>query len=142
MTNEWGYLPNAHYIDCILSSLRSKPKMWDEIYMADEELWDSPRFHDAWDTAAVMISDSARHQTWVEASYCMSPTQRSSGIARWGGSMLARGAILALIAYDDAAQYLEWDAEKLKTMSILTESPTQFLMLPAVRALNRQLVHG
>jgi len=136
MTNEWGYLPNAHYIDCILSSLRSKPKMWKEIYMADEELWDRPRFHDAWDTADNIVRSSTRYQAWLEVLY---------GVGNEGagyGSILSRGAILALIAYDDAAQYLEWDHEKLEVISILTESPTQFLMLPAVRALNQQLVHG
>jgi len=136
MTNEWGYLPNAHYIDCILSSLRSKPKMWKEIYMADEELWDRPRFHDAWDTADNIVRSSTRYQAWLEVLY---------GVGNEGagyGSILSRGAILALIAYDDAGQYLEWDAKKLEVISILTESPTQFLMLPAVKVFNQQLVHG
>jgi hypothetical protein len=136
MTNEWGYLPNAHYIDCILSSLRSKPKMWKEIYMADEELWDRPRFHDAWDTADNIVRSSTRYQAWLEVLY---------GVGNEGagyGSILSRGAILALIAYDDAGQYLEWDPEKLEVISILTESPTQFLMLPAVKVFNQQLVHG
>ena len=136
MTNEWGYLPNAHYIDCILSSLRSKPKMWKEIYMADEELWDRPRFHDAWDTADNIVRSSTRYQAWLEVLYGV-------GTATAGyGSILSRGAILALIAYDDAGQYLEWDPEKLEVISILTESPTQFLMLPAVKVFNQQLVHG
>lgn len=140
MTNEWGYLPNAHYIDCILSSLRSKPKMWKEIYMADEELWDRPRFHDAWHTADNIIRSSTRYKTWLEVLYGVG--NEGAGTGAGYGSILARGAILALIAYDDAAQYLEWDPEKLEVISILTESPTQFLMLPAVKVFNQLLVHG
>ena len=141
MTNEWGHLPNAYYIDCILSSLRSKPKMWDDIYRVDEELWDDgmfKRFRAAWSTAENIISNSAKWLIWVAAS---SGATTSPGVTFFS-THLARGAILALIAYDDAAQYLEWDAEKLEVMSILTESPVQFLMLPAVRALNQQLVQG
>ena len=139
MTNEWGHLPNAHYIDCILSSLRSKPKMWDEIYRVDEELWEDgrfKRFRAAWSTAENIISNSAKWLIWMAAS---SGAIKSPAVTFFSID-LARGAILALIAYDDAAQYLEWDAEKLEVMSILTESPVQFLMLPAVRALNRELV--
>jgi hypothetical protein len=140
MTNEWGHLPNAHYIDCILSSLRSKPKMWKEIYMADEELWDRPRFHSAWHTADNIVRSSNRYQAWLEVLYGVG--NEGAGTGAGYGSILSRGAILALIAYDDAGQYLEWDPEKLEVISILTESPTQFLMLPAVRALNQQLAHG
>ena len=116
--------------------------MWDEIYLVDEELWEGgmfKRFRAAWSTAENIISNSAKWLIWVAAS---SGASKSPGVSQAFSVDLARGAILALIAYDDAAQYLEWDAEKLEVMSILTESPVQFLMLPAVRALNQQLVQG
>jgi hypothetical protein len=114
--------------------------MWKEIYMADEELWDRPRFHDAWHTADNIVRSSTRYQAWLEVLYGVG--NEGAGTGAGYGSILSRGAILALIAYDDAAQYLEWDPEKLEVISILTESPTQFLMLPAVKVFNQQLVHG
>jgi len=141
MTNEWGHLPNAHYIDQIFSSLMSKPKLWNEIYMADEELWEfelGHRWQAAWSTAENILSTSDRWKVWM-ASYGESKSLRYSQAI---STDLGRGAILALIAYDDAAQYLEWDAEKLETVSILTESPTQFLMLPTVKVFNQELVQG
>ena len=141
MTNEWGHLPNAHYIDCILSSLMSKPKLWDEIYMADEELWEfelGHRWQAAWSTAEHILLTSDRWKAWM-AFYGASKSLRCSQAI---STDFGRGAILALIAYDDAGQYLEWDPEKLEVISILTESPTQFLMLPAVKVFNQQLVHG
>lgn len=138
MTNEWGYLPNAHYIDCILSSLRSKPKMWKEIYMADEELWDRPRFHEAWDTADNIVRSSTRYQAWLEVLYGVG--DRGSGY----GSILSRGAILALIAYDDSAKYLELSVDQLQMMYLLNEHPACLLLQPVVQvfAMERELALG
>jgi hypothetical protein len=121
----------------------SKPKMWKEIYMTDAEIWEGDRFHSAWYTVDDIVRSSTRYKTWLEViSVAKQQTGKFHRAPAEYGAMLARGAILALIAYDDAGQYLEWDPEKLETMSILTESPTQFLMLPAVKVFNQQLVHG
>ena len=43
----------------------------------------------------------------------------------------ARFAILALIADDNAAQYLHMESDKLKVWAILSEKPAAVLLIPA-----------
>jgi hypothetical protein len=112
--------------------------MWKEIYMADEELWDRPRFHEAWDTADNIVRSSTRYQAWLEVLYGVG--DRGSGY----GSILSRGAILALIAYDDSAKYLELSVDQLQMMYLLNEHPACLLLQPVVQvfAMERELALG
>jgi len=130
MTNEWGHLPNAHYIDCILSSLKSKPKLWDDNLLDKDYV----NWRKAFDLSCALICDLDRVAAWHEVCH-------TASLGLWG-RWLVGGALVALIAYDDAAQYLEWDPEKLEIMAILTELPAPRLLLPAVKILNQELVHG
>ena len=129
MTNEWGHLPNAHYIDCILSSLMSKPKLWDDnLIDKDHVIW-----REDFNLACALICELDRVAAWHEVWHAA-----SLGVA----GLIVEGALVALLAYDDAAQYLEWDTEKLEIMAILSELPALRLLLPAVKILNQELVLG
>ena len=46
----------------------------------------------------------------------------------------AAGAILALIAYDDCAHFLEMTSDELKVWSKLSENPAAILLLPTIIA--------
>jgi hypothetical protein len=46
----------------------------------------------------------------------------------------ASDAILALLAYDDCAHYLDLSSDKLEFIADLSEQPAPRLLLPAVRA--------
>ena len=111
----WSHLPNAKHIDRIITSLKEHSKIW-------VAAWDMARSvarDEAWDMAV----DEARSVAWF-AAYD----------AAWGA---ARGAILALVAYDDAAKYLSMSVDQLKMWAILSEEPAAVLLLPAVIAFEK-----
>jgi hypothetical protein len=45
--------------------------------------------------------------------------------------------MLALVAYDDCAQYLDMSSDQLKVWAILSENPAAVLLLPAVIAFEK-----
>ena len=49
----------------------------------------------------------------------------------------AREVILALVAYDNSAKYLNMTVDQLNMWAILSEDPAAILLLPAVIALER-----
>ena len=52
---------------------------------------------------------------------------------------IVRGALLALVAYDDASKYLDLSSEKLKMIIALSEHPAAILLLPAVIAFEKEV---
>jgi len=118
--NAWSHLPNAAHIDRVLESVKSHP-----------EVWVLPRTS-AWDAARDAARNAARGAAWDAARI-------AARGAAWGSAWdaawdAARGAILALVAYDDAAKYLVMSSDQLKTWAILSEDPAAVLLLSAVIA--------
>jgi hypothetical protein len=109
--NAWSHLPNAEYIDRIIASAKSHPDVWDA----------------AWDEAR----HAARYKAWNAAWNAIRYEDRYAAMDASGGP------VLALIAYDAAAKYLEMDSEKLKVWAALSEEPAAVLMLSAVIAFER-----
>jgi hypothetical protein len=56
------------------------------------------------------------------------------GVTRNAAWDAARDAVLALVAYDDAAKYLDMPMDQLRVWAILSEEPAAVLLLPAVVA--------
>jgi hypothetical protein len=76
-----------------------------------------------------------RHAAWDAAWNAARNACRGAG---WGAPWhSARGAIIALIAYDDCAHYLDMPSEQLRMWAILSENPAAILLLPAVIAFER-----
>ena len=115
--NAWSHLPNVAHIDRVLESLKSHPEVWG---LRRTSAWGA-----AWDAAYDAARDVAVREVVRDAAYCA---------ARIAASIAARGAILALIAYDDAAKYLDMPSDQLKVWAILSEDPAAVLLLPAVIA--------
>ena len=119
MTTAWNHLPNAAHIDRILADLNANPDNWDR---ARDPAWDRAwdRVWDAaLDAAWNAVGDAARTAAWAAA--------RS---AAWGR---ASYAILALIAWPEAGNYLDLSIESLQVLAALGDHKA-VLMLPAVIA--------
>ena len=125
--NEWSQLPNAAHIDRVIVSLKAHPDIWNASHNATLiAAWDA-----AWDAA----SDAARIAAWDAARNAIRD-------AAWEAAYEAAydtawSALLALVAYDDAAKYLIMPSEKLKTWASLSREPAAVLLLPAVIAVEQ-----
>ena len=130
--NMWDYLPNAKYIDWVITSLKQHPDIWTSAPMAAwNAAWDAARDAAWWaarDAARDAALDAALRAAWSAAWYS------ARGAIRGALRDAAQSAILTLIAYDDCATLLDMPSEQLKTWALLTEQPTAMLLLPAVIA--------
>jgi len=116
----WSHLPNASHIDSILASVKAHPEQWDAAWGAAwGAAWDAVRGA-AWDAVRGAAYDAA----WVAA-------YDAAWSATWDA---ARGAILALVAYDDCAQYLDMTSDQLRVWAALSEHPAPILLIPALVA--------
>jgi hypothetical protein len=117
--NAWDSFPNAKHIDRVVTSVKENPKLW-------EYAWPTPRDerHPARDGALDAISrayrDDARDAVWDTVTAC-------------AGVFAAHDAILALIAYDDSAKYLDMPPDQLKMLYVLTEHPAALLLQSAAQ---------
>jgi hypothetical protein len=118
----WSHLPNAKHIDRVLASIKSHPKLWSQAwsqawYQAWVQAWDQGR-KQARDQVWDQVWKQARDQVWKQARH------------QEGGQ--AMGAMLALVAYDDCATYLQLPIDQLKMLYQLNEHPACLLLQPAV----------
>ncbi len=123
----WSHLPNAAHIDRVIESSNSYPEVWNVAY---DSAWDA-----AWDAAY----DSAYDSAYTAARDAARGAARGAawGAARGAARGAAWNAVLAFIAYDDAASYLAMPSDQLKVWAILSENPAAILLLPVVIAYER-----
>ena len=111
MTTAWDHLPNAQHIDRILADVKVNPNNWvqalDAVYYA------------ALDAVYYAAWDAARNAAWPAAW----PT--------------AGTAILALIAWDEAGDYLSLPADQVQVLAALGDHKA-VLILPAAIAFDQQ----
>ena len=125
---EWIHLPNAELIDQVLSDAVTYSK---KFRMVESETYSVPQlaaWNAVWNAAMSTISMSIWSAAWDAADTISCHSARRT----------ARSAILALIAYDDAGQYVGMTPDQLKFWGTLSESPAATLLLPYVRA--RELI--
>lgn len=119
----WSHLPNAAHIDGVLASVKAHPAEWRSAWDAAwDAVWDA-----AWDAAV----NAARHASRFVAY------NAATGHAGHTAGDASYGAMLALVAYDDCAQYLDMSSDQLKVWAILSENPAAVLLLPAVIAFEK-----
>ena len=114
--SEWSHLSNAQHIDQVIESVTSHSDIWDAAWDARRTYWRA-----AWNVAWRAAADASRHEALMASTIA----------AR---ALTARGTILALIAYDDAAKYLNMPSEQLKVWAALSEDPAATLLISAVTA--------
>jgi hypothetical protein len=116
----WADLPNAKYIDLVMDSVKKNPAKWFTArYVARGAAWDA-----ASTAAREAASDAASDAAWGAVRY------EAQGMARDA----ARGAALALIAWDDCGYLLEEKSEDVKMLSLLGNHAA-VLLYPACIAL-------
>ena len=123
----WSHLPNAAHIDRILASVKEHPEVWDAA-------WDAARVAARY-AARNAIMDAARDATRVAARDAIIDAAGNS--AWYAARHAARYAIMALIAWDDCAHYLDLSSAKLEIWAKLSEKPECLLLLPAVKAFEK-----
>lgn len=141
MTTAWAHLPNAAHIDRIIASAKDHPEAW-------AEAWAAVRDHEltaAWYAARRAAREAARDRARGPAEYAAGC---AVGAAAWlkrdAAGDAAWDAVLALIAWDHSANFLDMTADELKMWRVLSEDPSAILLLPAVMAFERiaELVDG
>jgi hypothetical protein len=149
MTTAWATLPNAALIDKVMTSLQTEPQKWSAAWHAAQDAawhaaqdaawhaardaaWHAARdaaWHAAqdaaWHAAQDAARDAARGAAWHAAWHTARDAARD---AVWSA---ARGALTALVAYDDAGQFLKTSPDLLVVMHRLDPHPMYLLLLPA-----------
>ena len=137
MTTAWAHLPNAALIDKVLASLKAHPEKW---VAARDTAWSAARSA-ARDAVRDAVRDATRDAAWGAA---WNATRDAAWNAVWGAAwnatpdalrsaarVAAGDVIAALIAYDDASQFMKLPAEQLKVMYRLDPHPMYLLLQPA-----------
>ena len=133
MTTAWAYLPNAAHIDKVLASLKAYPGRWGTVRTtAWDAVWSTARGA-AWDAALGAARDAAWAAAWDAARDAARDADWSAVLGAILNAPLGatRDAIAALIAYDDAGQFMKLPAEQLKAMHRLDPHPMYLLLQPA-----------
>ena len=142
---EWSHLPNAAHISRVLVHLAQNPEAWGA---ARGAAWDAA-WNAAWSAARGAAWGAARDAAWNAAwsaargaawgaardaawNAAWSAARGAAWGAAWGA---ARGAIAALIAYDDCAHLLDQTPDFVRGHFKLTNEPAAILLLPAVIAM-------
>jgi hypothetical protein len=121
----WSHLPNAKHIDRVVAHQKAYPEVWKhslEIARRSSTTLGSTPRHVAFDVVMEKANSIDGRYEVVDAWW---HTEYANH---------ARGALLALIAYDDAGKYLSFSVEKLKMIIRLSEHPAAILLLLAVIA--------
>ena len=128
----WADLPNAKHIDRILADLKKNPDKWNAAWNAARgTAWDAARGA-AWDAAWTAAWDAVWDAT-------RDATRSAASDAAWTAARTAaRGAILALIAYDDCAYLLDEKPEHVQMLALLGNEKA-LLLYQACVALQKEM---
>ena len=138
----WSDLPNAKHIDRILDDLKKNTDRWSatrNAAMNDEwaDAWNA-----AWNAARNAARTAARDAAWNAARDAARTDEWAAayGAARSAAGTAAKGAILALIAYDDCAYLLDEKPEHVQMLGLLGNQAA-LLLYPACLALHKEVVY-
>ena len=127
----WAHLPNAKHIDAVLADVKARPEAWTTARDAVRGVARTA----AWDAARAAVRGVARTAAWDAA--------RAAALASaWGA---AWDVLVALIAWDSAADLLECTPDVLRAMIDMASPPVchqAALLLPyaIVRSADKQEV--
>ena len=137
MITAWSHLPNAKHIDRILSHFKSHTADWDA---ARDENMDESRSA-AWRVAKHVVegvnidaiwwaAHSALYDVTIRLGRAMTLTENWNPV--WYHARHAAWCtILALIAWDESAEYLNLSSKQVRIMALLGDNKA-ILLLPAV----------
>ena len=145
MTTAWAHLPNAALIDEVLTSLKAHPEKWSTAWDASRAASQAVLWGSAWAAARgaargaawAAAQAAARNAAWDAARSAAWYAARSAAwnaardALRSTAQVAAGNVIAALIAYDDAGQFMKLPVEQLKAMYRLDPHPMYLLLRPA-----------
>ncbi len=112
-TTAWAHLPNAHHIDAVLADVKARLEVWKA---AGYAAWGA-----AGKAARSAARDAARDAAWDAAGYA---ARSAVGYAaRSAARDAAWDAILALIAWDSAADLLDLSPAALRVLIDVAAPP-------------------
>ena len=113
----WAHLPNAALIDEVLASAGADPEKWRAAWAATLGAARTASWGAAWGVAQDAAWGAARGAAWDAAQ----------DAARGA----AEGVVAALIAYDDAGQFMKLPVEHLRRLHRIDPHPMFLLLQPA-----------
>ena len=130
MSNAWDHLPNAKHIDRVLAHITAHPEKWNGAEY-------NPKWELAWDVAVPTVE---RMEEWMEIwkavwkAEKIPPgfTTRIRLVDLVRDEM--RGALLALVIYDDCASMLDFTPEQIH-LYVCLGVRAAILLEPAVKAM-------
>jgi len=125
MTSAWAHLPNAALIDEVLASVRAHPGKWGAARYATWVVSQDVIWYTAWDAVRNAARDAGRGEAW-NAVWAVS--QNAAQDTVWD---TAWSTIAALIAYDDAGQFMKMPVEHLQRLYRIDPHPMYWLLQPA-----------
>ena len=139
MTTAWSHLPNAKHIDRIIADLNANTDNWVQAWTramtaAWDAAWTRARTATrdaAWTRARTATRDAARDAVYSAARDAVYSAARDA--ARHAAWHAASYAILALIAWPEASDYLDLSTESLQVLAALGDHKA-VLILPAAIA--------
>ena len=125
--NPWDDLPNAKYIDRIISSVKTNTQYW-------TKTGDRP-YIECWDSVVSVATSVDRMKfvfdTWEIMWNIMG--ERFSDVSY----EFSRGVVLALITYDDCAYMIDSEPGELAILARLGDARA-ILLLPACKVFNKK----
>lgn len=120
---KWSHLPNSHYIDWVIDSVKKDTQLWAKASLAKADLVDL--MIEAAMTAMIDIAQNGtRYEAWAALTNVGLTSDRIDGHGNEPS--------IALVAYDDCEQYINMSYEKLLVYAELSEKPQAILLLPMV----------
>jgi hypothetical protein len=146
MTTAWSHLPNAHHIDRILADLTVNPGDWHWAWYwvsnrADYTARDAARdaaWDRAWDAARDAARDAALDVVYsaardVARSAASSTAWAAASSAAWAAAWdAAWSAILALIAWPEASDYLNLSVDSVRVLAALGDHKAVLILSAAI----------
>ena len=132
MTTAWAHLPNAAFIDEVLTSLKAHPEKWAAARAAARDTAWGAAWGAARSAARSAARDAARGAAWgaVRNAARGAPQAVLWGAAWDAARDAAWSTVVTLIAYDDAGQFMKLPVEQLKAMYRLDPHPMYLLLQP------------
>lgn len=132
----WQHLPNAKYIDRVLTSVNETPEKWIAAHSASRGV-DSTEIPDSTWTAAMKIAyNYERVEAYYETYYAVRDAAYAASVTPiifeswWIVRDAAWDVLLALVIYDESAYMMYSDPDELRVLAALGDTRA-ILMLPA-----------
>jgi hypothetical protein len=135
-TTAWDHLPNKIHIDQVLIDLKNHPglfaKVWSQAWEHAWELAGDQAWEHARDQAGEQVRVQARIQVWKQAwEHARDQAwDKARDHALVQAYYVATNALLALIAYDDAGEYLTVSADQAMVYGELVSNGQYTLLKP------------